>query len=136
MKNLRKCAVLFLLPLHILLILMFVFGEPADYIYSIAALGVLLADFALSFLQMEIFTSRRNSIRNVMHDFRAYILEKLAVIAADWIIILLMTQGDILRSEYKYCVAGVLVTAAAILSAVVTFVTAAARTMLYHDEKR
>ena len=53
-----------------------------------------------------------------------------------WIIILLLTQGDILRSEYKYCVAGILVTAAAILSAVVTFVTAAARTMMYHDEKR
>ncbi len=136
MKNFRKYAVLFLLPLHILLILLFVYGSPADYVYSIATLGVLLADFALSFLQNEIFTSRRSSIRIVMHDFRPYLLEKLEIMAADWIIILLMTQGDILRDAYKYCVSGILLTAMVILSAVVTFVTAAARTMMYHDEKR
>ncbi|MCQ2406946.1 MAG: hypothetical protein MJ065_00225 [Oscillospiraceae bacterium] len=136
MKNFRKYAVLFLLPLHILLILLFVYGSPADYVYSIATLGALLADFALSFLQNEIFTSRRSSIRIVMHDFRPYLLEKLEIIAADWIIILLMTQGDILRDAYKYCVSGILLTAMVILSAIVTFVTAAARTMMYHDEKR
>lgn len=136
MKNFRKYAVLFLLPLHILLILLFVYGSPADYVYSIATLGALLADFALSFLQNEIFTSRRSSIRIVMHDFRPYLLEKLEIMAADWIIILLMTQGDILRDAYKYCVSGILLTAMVILSAIVTFVTAAARTMMYHDEKR
>lgn len=136
MKKLRKFAILLIFPLHLILFYLFVYGTPMDYFYLCAVLFVFLADFALSAWQTELFTSRRNSIRTVFREFLPYLLQKCIIIAADWGLILCLGKGDIFRNGLAFCAAVVFATASVLLSGLAAFVTGAARTMMYHDEKR
>ena len=135
MKNLRKYAILLTFPLHLGYLALLLFGPRMDYFYSIVALALLLIDFALSCWQMELFTSQRNKVGVLMHDFLPYLLQKLAVIGVEWLILLINGSGDVLRAELVLLVGVCLTTAGALLSGLVTFVTGAGRTMLYHDKR-
>ena len=136
MKHLRKYAILLIFPLHLILFWLFVNGTPMDYFYLCAVVFVLLADFALSAWQTELFTSHRSRISQFAREFLPYLLQKLIVIAADWALLLILGRGDIFRSGLAFWGAVLFASIAALLSGLVTFVTGAARTMLYHDEKR
>lgn len=133
MKKIRKYAIFLIFPLHLILFYLYEYGRPMDYVYFCAALFVLLADFALSVWELEIFTSHRNSIRLYAREYLPYLLQKCIILAADagmfWL-------GQKLRYSLAYFVSVGLAGAALLLSALVAFVTGAARTMMYHDEKR
>lgn len=131
--KLKKFAVLLIFPLHLMLFWLFEYGSPADDIYFGLVLFVLLADFALSAWELDIFTSHRNSIRVFAKDYLPYMLQKGIILAAD-----AGMFGIGLKLQYSlgYCVSVGLAAASLLLSALVAFVTGAARTMMYHDEKR
>ena len=131
--KLKKFAVLLIFPLHLMLCWLFEYGSPADYLYFGAVLTVLLIDFALSAWQLEIFTSHRNSIRVFAKEYLPYLLQKGIILAAD---AGLFGIGLKLQYSLGYCVSVGLAAASLLLSALVAFVTGAARTMMYHDEKR
>ena len=133
MKKLKKYAILLIFPLHLILCYLFEYGKPADYIYSGAVLAVLFADFALSAWQMEIFTSHRNSIRVFAKEYLPYLLQKGIILAADAGIFLIGLKR---RYSLGFHVAAGMAAASLLLSALVIFVTGAARTMMYHGEKR
>ena len=136
--KLRRCAIFLIIPLHLLFSQCFVSGNHKDWFYLAAVLAVQLADFALSAWQMELFTSKRNSIRIFARAFLPYLLQKVALLAIELILMFAVTKGDFSRmsSGFGYAVAYGAAAVTAVLSALVTFVTGAARTMMYHDEKR
>ena len=138
LAKLKKYAVLLVFPLHLILYYSFANGVHEDSFFYGEILFVLLADFVLSFLQMEIFTSKRNSIRVFAKDFMPYLLQNGILIAANVILMLLLCKDGvgILSKGFGYSLAGSTAIIEVLLSALVTFVTGAARTMMYHDEKR
>ena len=129
-EKLRKYAIILIFPLHLGL-MRFMSGADVKWIAYALMLFVLFADFALSFWQMEIFTSGRNRISDFAREFLPYLLQKVVLIAAELLLMLWMTDRNF-GILLAYGTAAV----SMILSALVTFVTGAARTMMYHDEKR
>ena len=77
---LKKCLILLIFPVHVVIALLRNY-ELGFFVFLI--LVMLFADFVLSFLQMEIFTSGRNSIRVFAADYLPYLLEKLIQQAAE-----------------------------------------------------
>lgn len=138
MKKLKKYAVLLVFPLHLILYYTFVHGSHEESFYYGELLFVLLADFVLSFWQMEILTSKRNSIRVYAKAFLPYLLQNGILIAANAVLLLLLCKdgAGILSKSFGYGIAGGAAIIEVLLGALVTFVTGAARTMMYHDEKR
>ena len=138
MKNPRKYAIFLIFPLHLILYYTFVHGSHEEAFYYGELLFVLLADFGLSFWQMEIFTSKRNSIRVFAKSFLPYLLQIFILIAANVMLLLLLCKdgAGILSKSFGYSIAGSAAIIEVVLGALVTFVTGAARTMMYHDEKR
>ena len=138
MKNPRKYAIFLIFPLHLILYYTFVHGSHEEAFYYGELLFVLLADFGLSFWQMEIFTSKRNSIRVFAKSFLPYLLQIFILIAANAVLLLLLCRdgAGILSKSFEYGIAGGAAIIEVVLGALVTFVTGAARTMMYHDEKR
>ncbi len=136
--KLKKFAVLLVFPLHLILYYTFANGIHEDSFFYGELLFVLLTDFALSCWQMEIFTSRRNSIRTFAHDFLPYLLQNGILLAANVVLMLVLCRDGvgILSKGFSYGIAGSAAIIEVLLSALVTFVAGAARTMMYHDEKR
>lgn len=133
---LKKCMILLIFPLHFIITL---FRDYDLGGFVALVLLMLFADFALSFLQMEIFTSKRNSIRVFAADYLPYLLEKLAVIAVEWLImrkVVILERGDIFSESVGLWIFYACALTTMLVSALVTFVAGAARTMMYHDEKR
>lgn len=138
MQKLRKYAIFMMFPLHLILMYSFTHGRHGDIFYPLEVLILVLADFALSFWQMEILTSRRNRIRVFGHVFLPYLLQNLLMIAAEFAVIYVICKGEfsVLGGELGMLAAWAVGAAAALLCALVTFVTGAARTMMYHDEQK
>lgn len=130
-EKLRKYAIILIFPLHLGLMRFMSGGTDVKWIAYALMLFVLFADFALSFWQMEIFTSGRNRISDFARDFLPYLLQKVVLIAAELLLMLWMTDRNF-GILLAYGTAAV----SMILCGIVTFVTGAARTMMYHDEKR
>ena len=106
--KLKKFAVLLIFPLHLMLYYTFVHGTHEEAFYYGELLFVLLADFVLSFWQMEIFTSRRNSIRIFAGAFLPYLLQNVMLLAANVILLLLLCRdgAGILSNSFGYSIAG------------------------------
>lgn len=136
-QNFRKFAVFLLIPLHLLLAYLFTTGNHSGTFYLLSVLLVLLADFVLSFWLTEVMTSRRNSLRVFASDFLPHFWLKLVMIAAEGVLMHVICKGKygLLDIGFGYLLAYAAAVASMLLSALVTFVTGAARTMLYHDEK-
>lgn len=135
-KKIRKFAIFLIFPVH--LFLTYGMKGKSSGLMTAMILITLFADAVLSFLQLGIFTSKRNRIGLFASDFLPYLLEKVLIGAAEWGIFA-YTGGvshNILSGSWGKGLffAVSLITMA--LVAVVTFVTGAARTMMYHDEKR
>ncbi|MBR5722692.1 MAG: hypothetical protein IKX57_03615 [Oscillospiraceae bacterium] len=134
-RILKKCLILLIFPVHVIITLLRDFGH--GYLVLLILL-MLFADFVLSALQMELFTSRRNSIRAFAAEYLPYLLEKCAVIAVEWLIMHFAVgeQGDLYSEEFGIWIFFGCALITMLVSALVTFAAGAARTMMYHDEKR
>lgn len=139
MKKVRKYAILAMFPLHLLLMHLFEHGtSSSDWFYIAVMLTVHIADMVLSFWQLELLTSKRNRVRELRSDFFPYLLEKLLLIAAEWGIVFWITKGNFgkMTAGFGDAIAAFTASVSMVLNGIVTFAIGAARTMLYHDEKR
>ena len=137
-QKLRKFAIFFIFPVHLFISQIIVYGHHSDWFYLISMMILPITDFILSFWQLEIFTARHNRIPAFARAFLPYLLQKIALLAVELILLFAVTKGDIALKSigFSYAVAFAAAAASLVLSALVTFVTGAARTMMYHDEKR
>ena len=136
MKKLRKFAIFLLLPLHLFMI--FGMRGMGGSVMTAVIVFTLLADAALSFLQMELLTSKRNSIGLYVSEFCPYLVEKVLLGVIEFGIFKLTggASHNILSESWGKGLFFEVSLITMALVAVVTFVTGAARTMMYHDEKR
>ncbi len=97
---------------------------------------VMAADFALSFRQLRIFSSAHRSISEYGRQFVPYFLEKCLIAGAEAILTFLIDKKGFLNIISTGGFWAAVCIAEMLLTAIVVFVIGAARTMLYHDEKR
>ena len=135
-QKIRKYAILLMLPLHLIFYWAMLYGPRADYIYDIAMIVILLIDFALSAWQTELFSARRSRVRDFLHAFTPHLLQKTVLLAAGWCIVLINGRGNIRYAELEILFGVIFISVIVVLSGLVTFVTGAAKTMLYHDESK
>lgn len=128
MKKLRSIAIFAVVFFHIPVLFTFLYGDQ-KWKYALAVLIALFGDICLSFWQMEITTGRYGKIGDYARAFLPYFLEKLVIVGAECIFYI------IYKTNFNFMLWWIFCTGIAALSALVTFVTGAARTMLYHDER-
>ena len=132
-EKLRKFAIILMLPLHLFL----TYGVTGNsrIVMMITVLLTMLADLALSFWQLQSFTARYSKIRAFGSEYLRYLLQAVLVGAAEGLIYF-FAVGSILNEDWDKGLFFTVSVAELILGALVAFVTGAARTMMYHDEKR
>ena len=132
-EKLRKFAIILMLPLHLFLTYG-VTGNSGTFM-MITVLLTMLADLALSFWQLQSFTAKYSKIRAFGSEYLRYLLQAVLVGAAEGLIYF-FAVGSILNEDWDKGLLFTVSVAELILGALVAFVTGAARTMMYHDEKR
>ena len=132
-EKLRKFAIILILPLH--LFLTYGMTGNSGTFMMITVLLTMLADLALSFWQLQSFTARYSKIRAFGSEYLRYLLQAVLVCAAEGLIYF-FAVGSILNEDWDKGLFFTVSVAELILGALVAFVTGAARTMMYHDEKR
>ena len=132
-EKLRKFAIILMLPLH--LFLTYGMTGNSGTVMMITVLLTMLADLALSFWQLQSFTARYSKIRAFGSEYLRYLLQAVLVGAAEGLIYF-FAVGSILNEDWDKGLFFTVSVAELILGALVAFVTGAARTMMYHDEKR
>jgi hypothetical protein len=132
-EKLRKFAILLILPLH--LFLTYGMTGNSGTFMMITVLLTMLADLALSFWQLQSFTAKYSRIRTFGSEYLRYLLQAVLVGAAEGLIYF-FAVGSILNEDWDKGLLFTVSVAELILGALVAFVTGAARTMMYHDEKR
>lgn len=136
MKKLRQFAIFAVMPFHIPLLLVFSRETAKGWMYISAVLLALFADLLLSFRQTESLTAKRNRLREQVSAFVPYFPEKCLIIAAEFgIYRVLQPESGTEDEQVRFLVWWLFCMGTAVLSAVVTFVTGAARTVLYQDDK-
>ncbi len=137
MEKLRKFAIILILPLH--LFLTDGTGGMEDTAQIIIILITILAAFALSFWQLQSFTAKHSNMRSFSGDYLPYLLQAVLVGIAEGLIYYFAVgtmHVNILSEDWGKGLYFTVSIAELILGALVALVTGAARTMLYHDEKR
>ena len=132
-EKLRKFAIILIFPLH--LFLTYGMKGNSGTFMMITVLLTMLADLALSFWQLQSFTAKYSRIRAFGSEYLRYLLQAVLVGAAEGLIYF-FAVGSILNEEWDKGLFFTVSVAELILGALVAFVTGAARTMMYHDEKR
>ena len=132
-EKLRKFAIILIFPLH--LFLTYGMKGNSGTFMMITVLLTMLADLALSFWQLQSFTAKYSKIRAFGSEYLRYLLQAVLVGAAEGLIYF-FAVGSILNEEWDKGLFFTVSVAELILGALVAFVTGAARTMMYHDEKR
>ena len=132
-EKLRKFAIILMLPLH--LFLTYGMKGNSGTFMMITVLLTMLADLALSFWQLQSFTAKYSKIRAFGSEYLRYLLQAVLVGAAEGLIYF-FAVGSILNEDWDKGLFFTVSVAELILGALVAFVTGAARTMMYHDEKR
>ncbi len=132
-EKLRKFAIILILPLH--LFLTYGMTGNSGTFMMITVLLTMLADLALSFWQLQSFTAKYSRIRAFGSEYLRYLLQAVLVGAAEGLIYF-FAVGSILNEDWDKGLFFTVSVAELILGALVAFVTGAARTMMYHDEKR
>ena len=138
MQKMRKFAIFLLIPLHVLIY--WAEFQNSGTLFLCICFLTLLADFALSFRDLRIFTAKRGRIGIFAHDFLPHLGKKALLAAADFAIFLILNttqhhafDGFILDNEvfwFTICMAELL------CGLLVCFVTGAASTMLHHDDEK
>ena len=132
-EKLRKSAIILMLPLH--LFLTYGMTGNSGTFMMITVLLTMLADLALSFWQLQSFTAKYSKIRAFGSEYLRYLIQAVLVGAAEGLIYF-FAVGSILNEDWDKGLFFTVSVAELILGALVAFVTGAARTMMYHDEKR
>lgn len=136
-EKLRKFAIILILPLH--LFLTYGMKGNSGTFMMITVLLTMLADLALSFWQLQSFTAKYSRIRTFGSEYLRYLLQAVLVGAAEGLIYFFAVGSlhlNILNEDWGKGLFFTVSVAELILGALVAFVTGAARTMMYHDEKR
>ena len=136
-EKLRKFAILLILPLHLFL----TYGTRGmeGTAVIIVVLITMLADFALSFWQLQSFTAKHSNMRAFSGDYLPYLLQTVLAGIVEGLIYFIAVgtmHVNILSEDWGKGLYFTVSIAELILGALVALVTGAARTMLYHDEKR
>ena len=136
-EKLRKFAILLILPLHLFL----TYGTSGmeGTAVIIVVLITMLADFALSFWQLRSFTATHSNLRAFGGDYLPYLLQTVLAGIVEALIYFFAVgtmHVNILSKDWGKGLYFTVSIAELILGALVALVTGAARTMLYHDEKR
>jgi len=139
MKKIEKCrkfAIFAVIPFHIPMLIAFLSHNTERWEYILTVLIAFFGDIFLSFWQMEITTSVYAKIGDFAKAFLPYFLEKCVIVGAEFLLCILNDDHDILNGDgWDWAIWWLFAAGIAALVALVTFVTGAARTMLYHDEK-
>ncbi|MBR5372050.1 MAG: hypothetical protein IK130_07530 [Oscillospiraceae bacterium] len=135
MAKLRKFEIFAVMIFHLPLLLVFRQSTAEGWMYVSAVLLALFADIALSFHQTKTFTAQYENLRGYVAAFSPYFLEKCIIIAAEFGICRLLKADREQEEQIRYLLWWLFSMGTAALAAVVTFVTGAARTMLYHDDR-
>ena len=133
-KKLRKFAIFILFPIHVFFYFAPIYDSQKTFFFSCFLLFA--ADIVLSFSDLHLLTSKRGRIGIFAHDFLPHLCKKALIAASDFIVFLILdftqTHGfDIIDTEQFWLFVCI---TAMVLAALVTFVTGAARTMLFHDD--
>lgn len=136
-EKLRKFAILLILPLHLFL----TYGTSGmeGTAVMILALITVLTVFALSFWQLRSFTAKHSNLRDFSGDYLPYLLQTVLAGIVEGLIYFFAVgtmHVNILSEDWGKGLYFTVSIAELILGALVALVTGAARTMLYHDEKR
>ena len=105
----------------------------------ILALITVLAVFVLSFWQLRSFTAKHSNMRDFSGDYLPYLLQTVLAGIVEGMIYFFAVgtmHVNILSEDWGKGLYFTVSIAELILGALVALVTGAARTMLYHDEKR
>lgn len=133
MKNkLRGLLLLICFPVHLLLLLLFC-GEPAGGVIVGAVLAAVLFTGFCTAEALSLFTRKTASIRDFAHDFLPALFQTGLVLAADLAVYFLLLAGTA-RAQRGGLWLAVCMTVQ-ILCTLIGFVTGAARTMLYHEDR-
>ena len=136
-EKLRKFAIILILPLH--LFLTYGTGGMEGTAQMIILLITVLADFSLSFWQLRSFTAKHSNLRAFSGDYLPYLLQAVLAGIVEGLIYFFAVgtmHVNILSENWGKGLYFTVSIAELILGALVALVTGAARTMLYHDEKR
>lgn len=102
-----------------------------------AALAAVLVTFFAMAWEMRLFTRKTNRISDYLQDFLPCLMQIILIAAGEIAAALLLNNPALaFWSPAEGFLWAILCAAILILCGIVTFVTGAARTMLYHDEKR
>jgi len=135
MKKLRRYEIFAVIIFHLPLLLVFRQASAAGWAYASSVLLALFADTALSLHQTKTFTAQYENLRGYVTAFSPYFLEKCIIIAAEFGIYRLLKAEREQEEQIRYLLWWLFSMGTAVLVALVTFVTGAARTMLYHDDR-
>ena len=109
-------------------------SHPAGWIIYIAAF---LVTFAAMIWEMRLFTSKTSSVPYFLQDFLPCLMQIVLIGGGEIVAALLLNNPRLtFWSPAEGYFWAIICAVMLLLSGIVTFVTGAARTMLYHDEKR
>ena len=139
MQKLRGYAIFLLIPVHILEYWTIRTPDRKEIFFAVTLL-VLAADFALSFWQMRIFTAKHSRIGAFARAYLPYLGEKAVIALLEGVPYLVyhVRHGwgfGLFSDSFDLDLWHFICMCAMLLGALVTFVTGAGRTMLYHDHQ-
>lgn len=136
-QKFRKYAIFLMLPVH--LAVFWVLNESGTALL-ITALLATLADLALSIWQLRLLTRREAAVRPFLHDFGFYFTQVILLIAAEFAIsrVIKAPGGDfnMLGSYFSQNLWLAVCIAMLLTAALICLAVGAARTMLFHDDKK
>ena len=136
--NKRCLLILLMLPLHLLLFWL-MRGEMLGRTgLTFAVLLTVIADLALSAASAELFTSKTDRVGLFLHDALPYFGCVLLIFAADCGVYAKISRpgAGLFDTDWTDIIWLGTCLISLVLGALVTLVTGAARTMLYHDNRK
>lgn len=138
MGKLQKCMIFALIVPHLIMLYLLTQTSITQTAFFVTVLLVFVADMVLSFWQMETFSATYTNIGDFFVGFCPYFFEKLLLGVIEFLIYFIPYGGDsghsILSEGFNFAIWFAVCAITMFLTALVTFVTGAARTMLYHDK--
>lgn len=135
-EKLRKYAIFGIIPLHVILLILFLETGVDIWIYYALTLLIFLITAELMFWQTHTLTGKYKKVRDFSAAYMPLLIQTVLLIAAEFCFYLVHEDhGGILSDSMKYGVWWLFCVVSTVCALIVTFVIGAARTMLFHDEK-